>query len=273
VQVDQFLHDSFRLLVEVVSDYAIVMLDPDGCVVSWNNGAENISGYTYDEIIGRHVAHFFTPEDVAAGKPLRELELAAAHGRCTDEGWRVRKDGSRYWGSIVVTAIYDDAGVELLGYSKVVRDLSERRQAEQALRDSEQRLRGIVESAVDAIITIDETGLIDSVNPATAKLFGYTVNEMIGSNVNMLMPEPDRAAHDRYLADYLRTGRAKIIGIGREVRGQRKDGTTFPMQLAVSEFRLHGRRMFTGIVHDLTPLRVDGAAGCRPGSAANDHAA
>ena len=125
-------------------------------------------------------------------------------------------------------------------------------QAEAGLRDSEARTHAILQTAVDSIITIDARGLIESFNPAAERLFGYTADEVIGHNVNMLMPSPYREEHDGYLARYLRTGEQKIIGIGREVRARRRDGTTFPMALAVSEMHLDGRRMFTGIVHDLT---------------------
>ncbi|HXF54418.1 MAG TPA: PAS domain S-box protein [Hyphomicrobiaceae bacterium] len=114
------------------------------------------------------------------------------------------------------------------------------------------KLIGILESAVSAIITIDDRGLIESVNPATERLFGYTASELIGENVSILMPEPYRSAHDGYIANYLATGVKKIIGIGREVTGQRKDGTTFPVHLSVSEFEADGRRYFTGMIHDLT---------------------
>jgi len=127
--------------------------------------------------------------------------------------------------------------------------------AVRALRDSEQRMRAVVDTAVDAIVTIDERGIIESVNPATLRLFGYSAGELIGSNVSMLMPEPDRSRHDNYLATYLRTGKARIIGIGREVVGRRRDGSIFPLDLSVSEFRHRGRRMFTGAIHDLTDRR------------------
>jgi two-component system sensor kinase FixL len=125
-------------------------------------------------------------------------------------------------------------------------------QAEAVLRDSEARTHAILQTAVDGIITIDAGGIIESFNPAAERLFGYTAGEVIGHNVSMLMPSPYREEHDGYLARYLQTGEQKIIGIGREVRARRWDGTTFPMALAVSEMHLDGRRMFTGIVHDLT---------------------
>jgi two-component system, sensor histidine kinase len=130
--------------------------------------------------------------------------------------------------------------------------LEELHVAEAALRDSEARSTAILQTAVDGIITIDEHGTIASFNPAAERLFGYTADEVVGHNVNMLMPAPYRQEHDGYLARYRQTGEPHIIGIGRDVRGQRRDGTTFPMALAVSEMHLDGRRMFTGIVHDLS---------------------
>jgi PAS domain S-box-containing protein len=122
----------------------------------------------------------------------------------------------------------------------------------EALHDSEQRLRAILETAVEGIITIDERGIVESINPAAEKAFGYKVGEVVGRNVGMLMPSPLREEHDTYISNYLRTGQAKIIGIGREVNGCRKDGTIFPIELAVSEVRLAGRRLFTGFVRDIS---------------------
>jgi PAS domain S-box-containing protein len=114
------------------------------------------------------------------------------------------------------------------------------------------KLRGILESAVTAIITIDQQGLIEQVNPATERLFGYAEDELIGKNVKVLMPEPYRTEHDGYIANYLGTGVKRIIGIGREVSGRRKDGTSFPLHLSVSEFEADGRRYFTGMIHDIS---------------------
>jgi len=125
-------------------------------------------------------------------------------------------------------------------------------QAEAVLRDSEARTHAILQTAVDGIITIDDRGIVESFNPAAERLFGYTADEVIGQNINMLMPSPYREEHDGYIARYLQTGEPHIIGIGREVRARRRDGTTFPIALAVSEVHLAGHRMFTGIVHDLT---------------------
>src|SRR6266511_5201462 len=123
---------------------------------------------------------------------------------------------------------------------------------EAALKEKEQRLRAILEAAVEGIITIDERGIVDSINPAACRIFGYAPEEVVGQNVSMLMPSPDREKHDGYIANYLRTGQAKIIGIGREVIGERKDGSVFPMDLSIGEVRLGARRLFTGFVRDIS---------------------
>jgi PAS domain S-box-containing protein len=282
--------DQLRLLVEGARDYSVVMLDPEGRVAAWNAGAQRLKGYSADEIIGRHFSVFYPPEVVERGWPEEELRRAAAAGWYEDEGWRVRKDGSRFWANVMVVAIRDRTG-KLLSFGKLTRDmterkraedeirqlnaelaerieqrtgelaeanaqlrreLAERKRAEAAMRASDARIRAIVETAVDGIITIDERGTVETVNPAAERMFGYAAAEMIGRNVNALMPDPFRREHDGYLANYLRTGERKIIGLGREVRGLRKDGTVFPADLAVSETLLGDRRIFTGIVRDIT---------------------
>lgn len=241
----------YRLLVEGVRDYAILTLDPRGDILSWNQGAQLIIGHEPAAVVGRHCSCLNVAEDLALGKPSQLLVTAAAQGHCEDEGWRVRHDGSRFWANVILTALYDDQHT-LLGFSMILRDLSARRLAEAFVKDSESRLSAIVNTAVDGIITIDQHGVIESCNPATERLFGYSMREMIGQNVRMLMPSPFREQHDAYLEHYLHTGERKIIGIGREVMGRRKDGTTFPMDLAVSELYIGGKRMFTGLVHDVT---------------------
>ena len=241
----------YRLFVDSIKDYAILMLDPTGHVLSWNPGAELLKGYHADEIIGKHFSIFYPREDVEHGKPEMELRVATNENRFEDEGWRVRKDGSRFWANVVITALHKDAGV-LMGFAKVIRDMTERRAGEDALREAEERMRSVVNHVIDGIITIDERGMVESFNPAAEKIFGYPAVEVVGRNVKMLMPEPYHSGHDGYLTNYFRTHQPKIIGIGREVEGLRSDGSTFPMELAVSEFKLAGRRFFTGIVRDIT---------------------
>jgi PAS domain S-box-containing protein len=227
------------------------MLDRDGKVVSWNVGAERVKGYTADEVIGRHFSLFYLPDDVAAGRPEADLAAAAGAGRHEVEAWRLRKDGTRFWASTLLTALRDDEG-RPRGFARLTRDFTERKRADEALRDGEARFRAIFETAVDGIITIDERGTVTSFNPAARRIFGYAPEEVIGRNVKLLMPEPYRGEHDGYLRNYLTTGVKKIIGIGREVVGLRKDGTRFPVDLAVSEMVIGGARAFTGIVRDIS---------------------
>ncbi len=253
-QMEAALRESeerFRLLVEGVRGYALYMLDPQGRVMSWNPGAERLKGYRAEEIIGQPLSRFYTPEDVQAGMPERALRTATTEGRYEAEAIRVRKDGTRFWADVVLTPLRGRSG-KLLGYAKVTRDISERKRTQEELRETGVRLKAILDTAVDSIITIDEHAIIQSVNPATTRLFGYTPEELVGQNIKLLMPQPDRRQHDTYMANYLRTGVRKVIGIGREVLGQRKDGSIFPLELAVGEARLPQGRLFTGMLRDIS---------------------
>jgi PAS domain S-box-containing protein len=246
------------LFTDNVRDYALVLLDPAGHVASWNPGVQLIKGYAADEIIGRHWSCFHPPEDVAAGKPQQQLELAAATGRSEDISYRIRKDGSRFLANVIITAIRSPDG-GLLGFAKVTRVLADRIVAEERVSASEGRLQTLVDTVfdtvVDGLITINRRGQIQAFNKACVRLFGYTVEEALGKNVNMLMPEPDRGQHDRYLSNYLATGHAAIIGTGRDVFGRRKDGSVFPMRLAVGESFGNAEHAFVGVIHDLSEQR------------------
>jgi PAS domain S-box-containing protein len=252
-QQNRWEAEQFRLLVENVKDYAIFILDPEGKIVTWSLGAARLLGYPADEAIGQHIGAFFTPEDRERGEPEREMRQATQTGRGEDDRWHVRKDGTRFWCSGVLTPLHDDG--QVVGFAKIMRDLTERKLHEDARRESEERLRSLVTTVLDGIITIDQHGVIQSLNPAAEKVFGYRASEVVGQNVRLLMPDPYRDEHDAFIANYLRTGQANIIGVGREVEGRRKDGSTFPMDLAVSEFRHQGRRFFTGVVRDITDRR------------------
>jgi PAS domain S-box-containing protein len=162
---------------------------------------------------------------------------------------RVRKDGQRVPVALTVSPIRDNSG-KVVSASVIARDISERKRSEKELWDRQQRLQAILNAAVDAIIVIGHDGIIQAVNPATEKIFGYAATEMVGQNVNMLMASPFHEEHDRYLANYLRTGVKKIIGIGREVIARRDDGSTFPVDLAVSE--VAELKLFLGIIRDIT---------------------
>ena len=244
----------FELLIEALSDYAIYMLDQDGFVTSWNSGAERITGYRSVEILGKHFSRFFTAKDQASRMPDKILAQARAAGRYEAEGWRVRKDGSRFWANAILTPVWGDHG-DLIGFAKITRDISERMRGEAEFRDREARILAILNTVLDGIITIDDKGIIENLNPAAERLFGYGSEEVVGRNVKILMPEPYRGEHDTYLKNYFDTGQTKVIGVRREVTGLRKNGSTFPMELAVSEIAVAGRPMFVGVVHDITMRR------------------
>ena len=232
--------------------HGIALLDAEGRVLAWNAGAERISGYRAADVVGRHHSLMYPAEAIAAGRPQRDLEAAADGGGAPVDGERIRADGRRFWAETALSPMRD-AGGALQGFAMVMYDITARRLVQQQHDESALRLRAIVDTAVDGVITINERGIMESANRAAERLFGWTAADMIGRNVSMLMPEPDRSAHDGYLRRYRVTGERRIIGIGREVLGQRRDGTTFPMDLAVSETPLpDGRRIFTGLVRDVS---------------------
>ncbi|MEP6653874.1 MAG: PAS domain-containing sensor histidine kinase [Myxococcales bacterium] len=179
----------FRLLVESVKDYAIFLLDPRGNVRSWNVGAEKIKGYRADEIIGKHFSTFYPAEDVASGKCERELEIATDEGRFEEEGWRIRKDGSRMWANVTITALRNGEG-SVIGFAKVTRDLTERRRAEEDAR----RFRLLVESVRDyAIFMLDPGGYVMTWNLGAERIKGYRADEIIGKHFSTFYP-PEVAA-------------------------------------------------------------------------------
>ncbi|MCC7380502.1 MAG: PAS domain S-box protein, partial [Deltaproteobacteria bacterium] len=210
-----------------------------------NPAWERTLGWTLEELRARPFIEFVHPDDLQrtideASRLLKDSAITVAF-----ENRYQHKDG--HWVPLSwVSAV--SGGV----FYAAAHDLTAQREKAEALAASEQRLRGIVDHAVDAFVTINARGLIEHANPAVEKLFGYVPSELLGQNVNVLMPSPDREAHDGYLANYLRTGHAKVIGIGREVTALRKDGTTFPAELAVSEFHVEGAPHFTGIVRDIS---------------------
>src|SRR6478672_12073410 len=187
---DRQMPDRFyQLLVESVQDYAIFALDRTGKILTWSAGAARLKGYARTEILGRHFSAFYPPEDVAAGKPQRELEEAARTGRLEDQGWRVRQDGTRFWASVVITALYDELGT-LVGFAKVTRDLTQQRSETEALRESEARFRLLVESVRDyAIFLLDPEGHVATWNAGAERIKGYDAREIIGRHFSIFYPE------------------------------------------------------------------------------------
>lgn len=246
--------DRFRMLVEAVQDYGIFMLDPQGFVVSWNSGAQRIKGYTAEEIIGRHFSIFYSEESRARGWPQEELRRASATGKYAEEGWRIRKDGSRFWASVVITALRGPDG-ELAGFGKVTRDLTERRNHEEALQQSEERLRLLIEGVRDyAIYMVDTDGIIRSWNAGAQLIKGYRAEEVLGKHYSMFFRADDVAAGlpAKELADALERGRTEEEGWR-----VRKDGTTFWANIVVTPiFGPDGDlRGFTKVTRDMTERR------------------
>lgn len=248
------------------ADHLIITTDTDGVIQSFNRSAENHLGYLAAELVGKSTpAVFHDPDEVlrraqeltAAGmsvEPGFDVFTARARklfGGDTHEWTYIRKDGSRFPVSLTVTALRDGHG-EINAFLGIATDITERNLAAQMKRDEAARMGAILDNVVDGIITISETGNIESFNKAAMRIFGYSEAEVAGKNIKMLMPEPYHSQHDGYLHNYVSTGVRKIIGIGRQVVGQRRDGSVFPMDLAVSEMLLGNMRKFTGVVRDIT---------------------
>jgi PAS domain S-box-containing protein len=216
--------DRYKLLVDAISDYAVFMLDAGGYVATWNPGAERFKGYEADEIIGEHFSRFYTPEDRATALPERALRTAATEGRFENEGWRLRKDGTRFWAHVIIDPIIAPDG-EVIGYAKVTRDLTERRQAEAELRLSEQRFRYLVQGVTDyAIYMLDPKGLVANWNSGAQRIKGYLPEEIIGQHFAAFYTEQDRARGEPERD--LET--ARTIGhLEKETIRVRKDGTRF----------------------------------------------
>ncbi|MFC7518829.1 PAS domain S-box protein [Herbaspirillum sp. GCM10030257] len=214
----------FQLLVSGISDYAIYMLDPNGIVTSWNAGAQRFKGYTADEIIGQHFSRFYTPEDQQTGLPAKALEIALKEGKFESEGWRVRKDGTHFWTSVVIDPIYDTNG-EHIGFAKITRDVTDRKKAQEALRESEQRFRMLVQGVTDyAIYMLSPTGEVTNWNAGAQRIKGYTADEIVGTSfARFYIPEEQAAGLPAAaLATAAREGRFE-----REAWRVRRDGSRF----------------------------------------------
>jgi PAS domain S-box-containing protein len=244
----------FRMLVDAVVDYAIYMLDPSGVITNWNTGAERMKGYTADEIIGHHFSHFYTKEDRAAGLPAVVLESARREGRYEAEGWRIRKDGSRFWASVVVDAIKNDKG-HLIGFAKITRDMTERQAAQESLRESERQFRLLVGGVSDyALYMLDPQGIITNWNHGAERIKGYLSEEIVGQHFSRFYTENDR--RNGMPARALHTARTE----GRfEAEGWRvrKDGTMFWANVIIDPIKDDEGKLigYAKITRDITERR------------------
>jgi PAS domain S-box-containing protein len=243
--------DAFRLLVESVQDYAIFLLDTDGHVLSWNAGAERIKGYTAGEIIGQHFSKFYPATAVQRGHPQHELRVASAEGRFEEEGWRVRKDGTLFWANVVITALRDSDGV-LRGFGKVTRDLTQRREQEESLRQSEERFRLLVEGVPDyAIFMLDANGYIVTWNAGAERIKGYTASEIVGKHFSKFYP-----------ADAIQSGwpehELQVASTAGRFQDEgwriRKDGSRFWASVLITALRDESGRLrgFAKLTRDLS---------------------
>jgi PAS domain S-box-containing protein len=213
----------YQYLITGISDYAIYMLDPSGHVSSWNAGANRFKGYVAQEILGEHFSRFYTPEDQGNGLPARALAQALANGQYESEGWRVRKDGTRFWAHVVIDPIYNEEGL-LLGFAKVTRDVTERKRAEDKLRDSEQRFRLLVQGVTDyAIYMLSPEGIVTNWNSGAERIKGYSHDEIVGNHFSKFYLPDDQGAGApaRALATAAEVGRFEA-----EAWRLRKDGPT-----------------------------------------------
>jgi PAS domain S-box-containing protein len=248
------LNDSsarIHAILDTVVD-GIITINERGTVEKLNSAAERIFGYTAAELIGRNINMLMPEPYHSEHDGYLQNFMTSGDKKIIGIGREVvgrRKDGATFPMDLAVSEM-QLAGNRM--FTGIVRDITERNQTNQARRENEARLAGILDNVLDGIITIGERGTVESFNKSAEKIFLYSADEVIGHNVNMLMPEPYQSEHDGYLRNFMTSGEKKIIGIGREVVGRRKDGTTFPMDLAVSEMQLSGRKMFTGIVRDIT---------------------
>jgi diguanylate cyclase (GGDEF)-like protein/PAS domain S-box-containing protein len=232
----------FAQLVESMKDCAIFTLDPEGCVAGWNSGAERLKRYRSDEIIGKHFSCFYSADDIRLGRPDLALKSAAAEGRHEEQSWRIRKDGSLFFGNVIITALKREGN--LAGFSLFTRDLTDLKFAEIA--------RGLFESFPDAIVVLDRHGKITRINAQFEAMFGYTAQELQDKPANVLIPERLSARYGKYLTGYVADPGARPLGAGLELFGRRKDTSEFPIDIMLSPMDSDGISGVIAVVRDIT---------------------
>src|SRR3954471_17863848 len=244
--------DHFRTLVESVKDYAIFMLDAEGHVATWNTGVEVIIGYRAEEILGRSYDCLYPQVDINQGLPARALDAARRHDRTELEGWRLRRDGSRFLASTVITALRHNDG-RLRGFAVILRDETERRRAAEDLRQSAARHTAIVESAIDAILSIDHEGVVREWNSAAERLFQYPREDAVGRKIDTLIAAPAlMALYQQGLAQYLVTGVGSLIGRPIEMTARRADGSEFVIELGIARIAGSNPALYSCVIRDVT---------------------
>lgn len=236
-------------MLDAVTDHAIIKIDPAGNVARWSTGAQALTGYSAAEAVGRPVSMFYSEEDRAAGLAEQELTAGRESGRFEIEGWRVRKGGQRFRAAVTVTAIHDTAGI-LTGFTKIIRDLT----AEQQRADP--MFHGLLESAPDALVIVAADGRITLANTQTDQMFGYRREDLIGREIEMLIPPRFRGGHHRYRTGFFAEPRVRQMGVGLELWGLRRDGTEFPVEVSLSPLDTEQGLYVSAAVRDITERRA-----------------
>jgi PAS domain S-box-containing protein len=240
--------EKLRMLLHGVKEYAIWMVDPEGLVTTWNEGAERIFGYRAEEMLGKQFAKVYPEEALAQNKPFNELKIAAEHGRSEVEDWRVKKDGSRFWASVIVTPLRDSRG-RLCGFGRVTRDITER-------KEEEKKFRNLLEAAPDAMVIVNRKGEIVLINSQTEKHFGYAREELLGKPVEVLVPQRLRGRHEAHRTGYWQKPSRREMGAGQELYGLRKDGTEFPVEISLSPLDTADGMVVMSAIRDITHRRA-----------------
>jgi len=234
--------------LDAINDYAIIALDADGRVTGWNHTSEVMRGFTADDVIGRSATVLLTAEEQADGTLERELQEARELGRSDSEGWRVRKDGSRFWATVIVVPVRDPSG-RVIGYYKATRDVTVQKRIEGLFR-------GLLESSPDAVIIASAQGRIELANKQVEQMFGYTAQELAGQEMEMLIPERFRARHPGHRAVYVAAPRVRPMGPGLELWGLRRDGTEFPAEISLSPLETDSQgQLVVAAIRDVTERR------------------
>jgi PAS domain S-box-containing protein len=233
-----------RMQIDGLKGFAIFTLDRSGRVATWNTGAQRFQGYEASEIVGRDFSCFFSAEEVAAEAPQRELQVAARDGHFEDEGWRFRKDGSRYWANVILTALRDPHG-NLIGFGQVIRDITERKR-------SVEQFRLAIEAAPTGMLMMDHTGAIVLVNAQVEKLFGYPRSELLGQSIEVLVPARFRGRHPEFRKAFFEDPKARAMGGGRELYGLRKDGSEIPIEIGLNPLQTQEGHFVLSSVVDIT---------------------
>ncbi|MCC6295069.1 MAG: PAS domain S-box protein [Bryobacterales bacterium] len=248
--------ERFRLLVDNTANTAIFLLDPQGRIHSWNLGAERITGYTADEVLGRHISMFLPEAARNEGAAERLLDRARECGEAKLRALRVRRDGSPFWADIIIAANRDAQGV-LRSFSDFMRDVTEERNHLLAVEESEQRARLLLENAAQGILGVRADGVIELVNSTACRIFGYEQDELTGQSIESLLPEPLRGAHAGHRAAFASAPAARVMGKGRMLWGRRKDGALFPVEVTLSHLTTARGELSVAFITDITQRHMD----------------